>query len=51
MEEFPWTNKSGAEFEQKANQAIERMAKRSIRRIGCLVLLVAVGIGGVVLLQ
>jgi len=30
---------------EKANKAIERMAKRSVLRIGCLVIVMIIGIG------
>ena len=45
-EEFPWTNRSGEEFEKNANKAIETMAKRSMMKAAAAGGLVAVGIAG-----
>ena len=43
-EAFPWQNQSGKEFEDKANRAVERMVKRSMKTFG-FVGIVMIGLG------
>jgi hypothetical protein len=45
-EDFPWSNKGGAEFEKNANKAVEAMVKRAVVRLTATLVLIAAGVGG-----
>ncbi len=45
-EDFPWTNKSGEKFKKKADQAAEKMVKRSMMKLAALVVVVAGAVAG-----
>jgi hypothetical protein len=42
--EFPWGNRGGEEFKKNADQALEKMIKRALLRLGVVVAVVAVAI-------